>query len=434
MNQSDNTIRSLSGSAHNKHAYRVVEKGVVNIFSFVPFLGPAFIACVAYIDPGNFATNIQAGSMFGYKLIWVVVMANMMAMLFQMLAAKLGLATGHNLAELSRMHFPKPVVIAMWVAAEVAAMATDLAELLGAGIAIYLLFGIPLIYGVLITGSVIYVILSLDKHGYRPLEIIITSLVGVIAICYILETFLSQPDWREVGLHAVVPWLGGGQSILLAVGIIGATVMPHVLYLHSSLTQHRIVPRNDHEKLRIFHLGLPDIVIAMGIAGLINIAMLYMSAATFNVHGQTQVADIFTAYKTLSPLFGNAARVIFAVSLLVSGISSSVVGTMSGQVIMQGFVEFAIPVWIRRVVTMLPTFLIIFLGLNPTHVLVISQVVLSLVLPIPIITLIYLTRRKDVMGILVNKPITTYISYVCGSLIVALNIWLIIDTFLPILR
>lgn len=419
MNPSDGNTRSLSESTHHRHV----------ILSFLPFLGPAFIACVAYIDPGNFATNIQAGSMFGYKLIWVVVMANMMAMLFQMLAAKLGLATGHNLAELSRMHFPKPMVICMWIAAEVAAMATDLAELLGAGIAINLLFGIPLLYGVLITASVIYIILTLDKHGYRPLEIIITSLVGVIAVCYLLETFLSQPNWKQVGLHAIVPWLGGNQSILLAVGIIGATVMPHVLYLHSSLTQNRIVPKNDAEKKRIFHLSLPDIVIAMGLAGLINIAMLYMSAATFNAHGQTAVADIFTAYKTLSPIFGNAAGLIFAVSLLVSGISSSVVGTMSGQVIMQGFVKFTIPIWIRRLATMIPTFIIIFLGLNPTHVLVISQVVLSLVLPIPIITLIYLTRRRDVMGVLINNPITTFLSVVFGSTIVALNLWLILETF-----
>lgn len=434
MKHPNNNTLPLSGRSHHKHAYHVVEHGVVNIFSFIPFLGPAFIACVAYIDPGNFATNIQAGSMFGYKLIWVVVMANMMAMLFQMLAAKLGLATGHNLAELSRMHFPKPVVICMWIAAEIAAMATDLAELLGAGIAIYLLFGIPLFYGTLITAVVIYAILSLDKYGYRPLEIVITCLVGVISICYLIETFLSQPNWKEVGLHAVVPWLGGSHSVLLAVGIIGATVMPHVLYLHSSLTQNRIIPRNDREKRRIFHLNLPDIVVAMGLAGLINIAMLYMSAATFNAHGQTEVADIFTAYKTLSPIFGNAARLFFAISLLISGISSSVVGTMSGQVIMQGFVKFTIPVWIRRLATMIPTFIIIFLGFNPTHVLVISQVILSLVLPIPIITLIYLTRRKDVMGILINNAVTTVISVIFGSIIIVLNLWLIVNTFLPFYR
>lgn len=357
-----------------------------------------------------------------------------MAMLFQMLSAKLGLATGHNLAEMSRMHFRKPIVLGMWVAAEFSAMATDLAELLGASIAINLLFGIPLAYAALISGIIILFILMLDKYGYRPLEIVITSLVAIIAVCYILETFLSQPSWREVGYHAVVPWLGGGKSIFLAVGIIGATVMPHVLYLHSSLTQNRIIPRNDHEKQRIFHLSIPDVVIAMGLAGLINIAMLYMAAATFNAHGKTDVADIYTAYKTLTPIFGNAASLIFAISLLISGISSSVVGTMSGQVIMQGFVGFSIPVWFRRIVTMIPTFVIIFIGVNPTHALVMSQVVLSMLLPIPIITLIYLTRRKDVMGILVNKSVTTYLSIIGGSIIVILNIWLVRETFTPLLK
>ncbi|OGG16567.1 divalent metal cation transporter [Candidatus Gottesmanbacteria bacterium RIFCSPHIGHO2_02_FULL_39_11] len=424
----------MSPKNKDNHAYRVVENGVVNIFSLVPFLGPAFIASVAYIDPGNFATNIQSGSMFGYKLIWVVVMANLMAMLFQMLSAKLGLATGYNLAELSRMHFKKPVVIGMWLSAEIAAMATDLAELLGSAIAIHLLFGIPLVYGALITGLIVFAVLTLDNYGYRPLEIVIAGLVGVIAVCYVVETFLSQPDWKEVGYHAVVPWLGGSQSIFLAVGIIGATVMPHVLYLHSSLTQSRVIPKNNLEKRRLFHLTLPDVVIAMGLAGLINISMLYMAAATFNAHGKTDIADIYTAYKTLTPLFGNAASTIFAISLLVSGISSSVVGTMSGQVIMQGFVGFKIPIFIRRLATMVPTFIIIFLGINSTHALVLSQVILSMVLPIPIITLIYLTRRHDVMGILTNKSATTYLAIIFGSVIVLLNLWLIAETFIPFLK
>lgn len=424
----------MSPKNKDKHAYKVVENGAVNIFSLLPFLGPAFIACVAYIDPGNFATNIQSGSMFGYKLIWVVVLANLMAMLFQMLSAKLGLATGHNLAELSRTHFKKPVVISMWIGAEIAAMATDLAELLGSAIAINLLFGIPLVYAALITGIVVFCVLTLDNYGYRPLEIVIAALVGVIAVCYVFETFLSQPNWKEVGFHALVPWIGGKQSVFLAVGIIGATVMPHVLYLHSSLTQSRVIPKNDIEKRRLFHLTIPDVVIAMGLAGLINISMLYMAAATFNAKGRTDVADIYTAYKTLSPLFGSAASTIFAISLLVSGISSSVVGTMSGQVIMQGFVGFKIPIFVRRFTTMIPTFIIIFLGVDPTHALVLSQVILSMVLPIPIITLIYLTRRKDVMGILANKSVTTYLAIIFGCVIVLLNFWLILETLIPLIK
>src|SRR5579871_2939806 len=276
-------------------------------FRILPFLGPAFIACVAYIDPGNFATNIQGGSAFGYNLLWVVALANLMAMLLQTLSAKLGLATGQNLAELCREHFPRPVVYMMWAASEVAAMATDLAEFLGASIGLNLLFGIPLIYATLITGVVTYVILTLERYGFRPLEAVITALVGVIAISYVIETVFSRPDWGQVVLHTVLPWEGSTQSVLFTVGIIGATVMPHVIYLHSSLTQMRIIPRSEKEARRIFRWSIPDVVIAMGLAGLVNMAMLYMAAATFHAHGETGIADISTAYQTLTPLLGNAA-------------------------------------------------------------------------------------------------------------------------------
>jgi len=361
-----------------------------------------------------------------------VALANLMAMLLQTMSAKLGLATGHNLAEMARIHFRKPVVYGMWIVSEIAAMATDLAEFLGASIAINLLFGIPLLYATLITGVVTYLILLMERHGFRPLEAVIIAFVGVIAVSYLIETFFSRPDWGQVGFHTFVPWVGGTQSVLFAVGIIGATVMPHVIYLHSSLTQHRIIPRSEKEARRIFRWSIPDVVIAMGLAGLINMAMLYMAAATFHAHGQSNIADISTAYKTLTPLLGAAASFVFAVSLLASGLSSSTVGTMAGQVIMQGFVGFTIPIWIRRLVTMIPAVVVAAIGLNPTATLVVSQVVLSFVLPLPVIALIMFTRRRDIMGTLVNKRITTWAAIACSTLILGLNVWLLYSTFAPL--
>jgi manganese transport protein len=397
--------------------------------AILPFIGPAFIACVAYIDPGNFATNIQGGSAFGYNLLWVIVVANLMAMLLQTMSAKLGLATGQNLAELCREEFRPAVVYAMWIASEVAAMATDLAEFLGASLGLNLLFHIPLIFAALLTGVATYLILLLETRGVRPLEAVITALVGVIAVCYVVETFLSRPDWGLVALHSVLPWEGGRESVLFSVGIIGATVMPHVIYLHSALTTRRIVPRTEAEARRIFHFTIPDVIIAMGLAGLVNMAMLYMAAATFHARGLANIADISSAYRTLTPLLGSAAGIVFAVSLLASGLSSSSVGTMAGQVIMQGFVGFKIPIWVRRLVTMLPAIIVILIGLDPTRTLVISQVVLSFVLPLPVITLVFFTRRRDVMGALVNRRITTVLAAACGAVIVGLNVLLLYSTF-----
>lgn len=404
------------------------------ILAVLPFLGPAFIACVAYVDPGNYATNIQAGSAFGYNLLWVIALANLMAMLLQTMSAKLGLATGLNLAEMCRRQFSKPVVYTMWIVSEIGAMATDLAEFLGASIAINLLFGVPLLYATLITGVATYLILTLERHGFRPLEAVISALVGVIAVSYLFETFFSHPNWGQVGYHTIVPWLGGTQSVLFAVGIIGATVMPHVIYLHSSLTQQRIIPRSEKEARRIFRWSIPDVAIAMGLAGLINMAMLYMAAATFFAHGQSNVADFNTAYRTLTPLLGGAASFVFAISLLASGLSSSTVGTMAGQVIMQGFVGFTIPVWVRRVVTMIPAVIVAAIGINPTATLVISQVVLSFVLPLPVICLVMFTRRRDIMGSLVNKAITTWAAIACSVVILGLNVWLLYSTFAPMLH
>jgi manganese transport protein len=397
--------------------------------AILPFLGPAFVASVAYVDPGNFATNIQGGSAFGYNLLWVVVVANLMAMLLQTLSAKLGLATGKNLAELSRKHFPRPIVYLMWVVSEVGAMATDLAEFIGASLAINLLTGLPLLVAALITGLITYLILLLERRGFRPLEIVITALVAVIALCYVLETLFSRPDWAAVGLHMVTPWEGNSASVLLSVGIIGATVMPHVIYLHSSLMQQRIIPTGEQEARRIFRRTIPDVVLAMGLAGVVDVAMLYMAAATFHAHGQSGIADISAAYRTLMPLLGTAAGIVFGVSLLASGLSSSTVGTMAGQVIMQGFVGFTIPVWIRRLLTMLPAIVVVALGWNPTQTLVISQVVLSFVLPVPVIALVIFTRRRDIMGVLVNHSITTVLAILCAAVILLLNVVLLYQNF-----
>jgi manganese transport protein len=414
-------------------ARAVLDGHTKGLLAFLPFLGPAFIASVAYIDPGNYATNIQSGSSYGYNLLWVILLANLMAMLLQSLSAKLGIATGHNLAQLSGQRFSKPVVYVMWAVSEIAAMATDLAEFLGASIALNLLFGLPLLYATLITGVATYIILTLERRGFRPLEAVITSLVGIIALCYLIESVFSHPNWSQVGYHAIVPWVGNTQSVLLAVGIVGATVMPHAIYLHSSLTQYRIIPRSEKEARTIFHLNIPDIVIAMGIAGLINMAMLYMAAATFHAHGHSDIADISIAYKTLTPLLGSASGFIFAISLLASGLSSSTVGTMAGQVIMQGFVGFTIPIWLRRLVTMAPAILIAAIGVNPTETLLISQVVLSFALPFPVIALTIFTSRKSIMGNLVNSKLITVLTILCASIILGLNLWLLYSTFAPLL-
>lgn len=430
----DVSFQAIPRSTIESTARAVLDGQKRGIAALLPFLGPAFIACVAYIDPGNYATNIQGGSAFGYNLLWVIILANLMAMLLQTMSAKLGLATKKNLAEMCRQEFSTPVVYFIWIVSEIAAMATDLAEFLGASIAINLLFGIPLLFATCLTGVATFLILLLERRGYRSLEVSIAILIGVIAICYIIETFLSRPNWNQVGIHSITPWLGGTESILFSVGIIGATVMPHVIYLHSSLTQTRIIPRSQHEARRIFRWSIPDVIIAMTLAGLVNMAMLYMAAATFHTHGHANVADIDTAYKTLTPILGTAASTIFAISLLASGLSSSAVGTLAGQVIMQGFVGFTIPIWLRRLITMLPAIIVAAINLNPTTTLVISQVTLSFVLPIPIITLILFTKRKDLMGELVNKKSTTIAASICGALIISLNIWLLYSTFVPIFK
>jgi len=391
----------------------------------LPFLGPAFIASIAYVDPGNFATNIQGGAKFGYTLLWVVVASNLMAMLVQALSAKVGIATGCNLAELCRRHFSRPVVWGMWVVMELVAMATDLAEFVGAALGFNLLFGMSLWAAGLLTAVATFLILALQSRGFRPLEAVITALLGVIAFCYVVETLLGRPDWGQVAFHAVVPQFAGAESVLLATGILGATIMPHVIFLHSSLTQGRIFTNQPRQKRRLFFFEVADVTIAMGVAGFVNAAMLMMAAATFHQRGLSHIATIEEAYRTLEPLLGRAAGGVFAISLLAAGLASTTVGTMAGQVIMQGFLERRIPVWLRRLITIVPSLVVLFVGLDPTHTLVISQVVLSFGLPFAVVPLVLFTRRRDLMGELVNWRITTWLAWTVAALIITLNLYLI---------
>ena len=403
-------------------AGRSTRRGLARV---LPFLGPAFIASVAYVDPGNFATNIQGGAEFGYRLVWVVLVSNLIAMLVQSLSAKLGIATGHNLAEVCRERFPRPVVWGMWVLMEIVAMATDLAEFLGAAIGFNLLLGISLLPAAFLTGATTLIILALERRGFRTLEAVIASLVGVIAVSYVIETVLDRPSWMAVAHSVLHPALGGTEAVLLAVGILGATVMPHVIFLHSSLTQSRIVTRNEKQARQLFRFELLDVVIAMSIAGLVNAAMLVMAASTFWVHGLTQIATIGEAYRTLTPLLGRASSVVFAISLLASGLSSSTVGTMAGQIIMQGFLHRQVSIWVRRIVTMVPAIAVIAWGLDPTRTLVISQVTLSFGLPFALVPLALFTQHRDIMGSLTNAKLTTLLAWSMTAVIAALNLYLI---------
>jgi manganese transport protein len=392
------------------------------------FAGPAVIVSIAYMDPGNFATNIQAGAKYGYMLLWVVLMANLIAMLFQALSAKLGIVTGRNLAEMCREQFPTPVVIAMWAVSEIAAMATDLAEFLGGAIGLSLLFHIPLLIGMLVTGIVTYAILLVEKRGFRPMELIIGGLVAIIGLCYLIEMFIAPVDWGAAAVHSALPIIPDSAALTLTVGIIGATVMPHAIYLHGGLTQNRAAARTDSERRKLLRFNNIEVIIALAIAGAINMAMAMMASSAFH-EGHPDVAEIQTAYHTLTPLLGVGAAGVFLVSLLASGVSSSVVGTMAGQMIMQGFVGFRIPVWARRLVTMVPAFVVVGFGIDSTAALVISQVVLSLALPGPMIALVMFTRRRDIMGGYVNRRLTDVAAIVGTVVITALNIVLVLQTF-----
>ena len=391
------------------------------------FVGPAVIASIAYIDPGNFATNIQAGARYGYGLLWVVLAANLIAMLFQGLSAKLGIVTGRNLAELCRDHFSRPVVFGMWGISEIAAMATDLAEFLGGAIGFSLLLHVPLIVGMTVTAVITYALLMSEAYGFRPLELIIGAIVGLIGLCYLIEMFIAPVDWSAAAYHTVVPQLADSEALLLAVGIIGATVMPHAIYLHSGLTQSRVPVRDDADRRKVLQFSNREVVVALAVAGLINMAMVIMASSAFHA-GHPDVAEIETAYHTLTPLLGGAAAAVFLVSLLASGVSSSTVGTMAGQMIMQGFIGIRIPIWIRRLVTMIPAFVVVALGVNATSALVVSQVVLSLALPLPMIALLIFTGRRDIMGAFTNTRFTAALAIAGTTIVLALNLVLIAQT------
>ncbi len=397
-------------------------------FRILPFLGPAFIACVAYIDPGNFATNIAAGSRFGYRLIWVIVVANLFAMLIQVLSAKLGIATGRNLPEVCREQFSRRTSFWLWVQAEAIAMATDLAEFLGAAIGIHLLTGLALFPSAVASGIAAFAILGLLRFGVRLLEAVIAVLVGVIGACYVAELTFAHPDFGAVVHHAVIPQFGSSEALLLSVGIIGATVMPHVIYLHSALTQDRLVPETHEDAQTLLRYTRVDVMIAMSIAGVINVSMLVMAASTFFKTGLLHVDSLEGAHKTLQPILGSASGVLFALALIASGLSSSAVGTLSGQVVMQGFIRRQIPVTLRRLVTMVPAFIVIAIGVDPSRTLVLSQVVLSFGIPFALVPLVIFTARRDVMGPLVNRRLTTVAASLVATVIILLNFFLLAQT------
>ena len=402
------------------------------MFSRFLFVGPAVIASIAYMDPGNYATNIQAGAGYGYQLLWVVLMANLIAMLFQALSARLGIVTGKNLAEMSRDNFPRPVVRGMWIVSEVAAMATDLAEFLGGAIGLSLLFGLPLIWGMAVTAVVTYGILIFERYGFRTMELIIGTMVVIIGLSYLIELLIAPVDWGSAATGLVTPVLPDAAALTIAVGIIGATVMPHAIFLHSGLTQNRVTIRHDGDRRRVLRYSNIEVVAALAVAGMVNIAMVIMAASAFN-QGNSGVAEIETAYYLLTPLLGTAAASVFLVSLITSGISSSVVGTMAGQMIMQGFLRFRVPIWLRRLVTMLPAFGVVAMGYNATDALVMSQVVLSIALPVPMIALIIFTSRRDIMGSYVTGPFVRLLSFAGAAAVLGLNFVLLAATFgLPI--
>jgi manganese transport protein len=391
--------------------------------------GPAFVAAVAYIDPGNFATNIAGGAKYGFLLVWVILAANLMAMLVQYLSAKVGIATGRNLPELCREHFPRPVTWGLWVQAELVAIATDLAEFVGAAIALNLLFGVPPFLAGLMTAVVAFAILGLQQRGYRRFELAIAGFLGIVCLGFLYD--LSQVD-VDTGafLGGFVPGFEGTDSVLLAVGILGATVMPHVVYLHSALTQNRIRARDDAERRTLLRYQRADVMVAMAVAGAINMTMLVVAASLFHTSGLTGIDTIEGAHAGFERLIGGGAALAFAIALLASGLSSSSVGTYAGQVVMQGFIDRRIALFLRRAITMAPALVVLAIGVDATDTLVVSQVVLSFGIPFALVPMILLTRRTDVMGALVNRRGTTIVASIVATLIISLNLFLLEQTFL----
>lgn len=392
----------------------------------LPFLGPAFIAAVAYLDPGNFATNITAGSKYGYLLLWVIAASNLMAVLIQTLSAKLGIATGKNLPEVAHDRFPKSVSIFLWIQSELVIIATDLAEFIGAALGLYLLFGIPMLPAAIITAIGSFAILELQRRGYRSLEAGIAAMVLIVVLAFAFQVIVAKPDFAAVATGIVTPRFDGIDSVLLAAGILGATVMPHAIYLHSSLTQNRIVGRNEAEKKKIFKLEFIDIILAMIIAGAVNMAMVVVSAGLFFKNGMV-VEDLDVAFRQFGQLSGPVTAISFGLGLLIAGLSSSSVGTMAGDVVMQGFINKRINLYLRRAITMVPPLAIIVSGVNPTDALVMSQVVLSFGIAFALIPLILFTANRDIMGGLVNRRITTILGWMISALVVGLNLFLIVQ-------
>ncbi|MGK0465443.1 Nramp family divalent metal transporter [Clostridium sp.] len=424
--ENDNLIND-SLSAHKSGTNNGMGK-LSKVKQLMKYIGPAFVVSVAYVDPGNFATNITGGSQFSYTLIWVILWSNILAIFLQTMSAKLGIATGHNLPEMCAKVFPRSVNWIFWVVAEIGAMATDLAEFLGGTLGLYLLFHIPMIYAGLLTGLLTFIICYLEKYGQRVIEIIIAVLVAVISIAYGIEVFLAKPDWAEVGIHTLIPMLPNGAAVFIAVGMLGATVMPHVVYYHSQLVQERSTNKSNEGKLRHLKMEKIDITIAMNIAFIVNAAMVVVSAAVFYRNGVI-VTTIEQAHASLQPLLGSLSSGAFGIALLASGLSSSVVGTMAGQTIMKGFVNLSIPINVRRIITMMPALIIIALGINPIYALVLSQVALSFILPFPIFQMLTIAKRKDLMGILVNTRKVQFFGILIAAVIILLNVVLIYLTF-----
>ncbi len=397
-------------------------------FSFLLFAGPALITAIAYVDPGNYATNIEAGSKFGYSLLWVVLAANIIAMMFQAMSARLGIVTNKNLAEMCRDNFKPILTIPMWLISEISAIATDLAEFIGGAIGFSLLFHLPLMAGMFIIALLTFAILMLDRYGYRSIEITIGAFVTAICTCYLLELFIAPVDWASVGLHCFKPEMANAEALFLSVGIVGATVMPHAIYLHSGLMPPRTASLDDGQKRKLIKYSNIEVVIALTMAGIVNMAMVILAASTFHNSGHV-ITEIEDAYKTLWPLLGSAAASLYLISLLLSGVSSSVVGTMAGQIIMQGFVGFRIPLWLRRLVTVVPSFIVVAMGLNATDSLVVSQVILSISLPIPMLVLCYFTSSEKFMGHFANGRFLNIFAICSATLILLLNFVLIYQTF-----
>ncbi|MGV3487268.1 MAG: Nramp family divalent metal transporter [Tuberibacillus sp.] len=419
-----NPILNKKKKNESDAAYAVLRGETKGLKRLIPFLGPAFIAAVAYIDPGNFATNISAGSKYGYLLLWVVAISNLMAILIQSLSAKLGIATGQNLPEVAGNHYSKPVNILLWLQSELVVMATDLAEFTGAALGLYLIFNIPMLPSAIIVAILSFLILMLQQRGVRKLEAGITAMVVVVVLAFAFQIFWAEPSGGDVLKGLFIPSFQGVDSIMLAAGILGATVMPHAIYLHSSLTQNRVVGANDLERVKIFRFEFIDILIAMLIAGLINASMLVMSAALFNQNG-LNIQDIDVAFRELGKIVGPASAILFGVGLLSAGLSSSSVGTMSGDIMMRGFIKKHINLYLRRVITMLPPLAVIVLGVNPTWALVMSQVILSFGIAFALVPLIIFTSNKKLMGSLVNKKITTLLAWFVAVLIIGLNVFLL---------